>query len=275
MTKNTDPQIPERLASDQAHDPFPQLPGDQPKRRAGPRHRKSRDIDLAVVAERVRKVYIRERRIFEGRLRGRPSRYTPSPHWDEGSGRGRGGESIWIKIAKLIVSSGSDVEDYIKRVFDGQPLTEMLQPDQLLSWESRDRYFWSRDRKRRELAADLDRQKDVFDRWLSACRRNFLPRGQRGIRKSPFSMMEMIRGILLIDELEPTLTPWFRFWMAVRYGLQDVADHYREAAAWTYWRPREDYEGIYLDYIPGSFRRQAGRLYDDLLVRQGLDDASL
>ena len=282
MTEDADIQVSERRASDQAHAPSLQMLVDKPGWSPRPRRLTiPRDVDLTRLAVQVRKVFIRERRIFEGRSLPRPgfdvcpSDYVPSRRWDEPMDPSRTcdhGKNVWSEVAELVALQRWDAEDYIKRAFDRQPIAHTLEPDQLLSREMFYRHYdhWDRKEKLTEISVDLDRQKELFDARLLLCRHHSL---RRGGKRSRSSLKEMIRGILSI-EFEPSLTPWFCFCMASRYDLRDV-DHYREAAAWTYYRFREDYDVVCCDFIPGSLKRDAGQLYSDALVRLGLDDASL
>lgn len=228
-----------------------------------------REVDPEELAKRVRTTYIRERRMFEERVHLQPSRYTPAPRWDAGVNRnGSRRESIWLRVARKLSSKGWDPEDYIRRVFDSQRPDRMLYPNQLVSQDCLERYVESRQEKRRQIRIDFESQTEALQDTL------FDYEDVQGDELSPSAAAEAVREILL-DETDRSITPWFRYCMAQRLGFADVADRYREIAAWTYWRYHEDFDAVCGDFIPKSLKRQARQLHDRFLVRLGLDDASL
>jgi hypothetical protein len=242
--------------------------------------RRAEDIDLTSLTERVRKVYIRERRIFEGLYLPGPcacvrvSSYVPPPYWSEPMGpsatdKHRG--NVWMELAKTtVVFHGWDSEDYIRMSFDLQPIPYPLEPDELLDWDARNRYIVrGHDQKRVRIHREMRRQQEAFRWWVSQARRAAITGRTRR------SVMALIHDVLLVEEVEPSLSPLFRVCIASRYELEDVAERYWEAAAWTYWRFREDYGLALWDFVPARLKKDAGRLYHEALVRLGLDDASL
>ena len=86
-----------------------------------------------------------------------------------------------------------------------------------------------------------------------------------GMQEGEEVTTEQLQRSVLWDETL-TLSALFRYCLARREGLKDVAHHYRLGAAMQYMRHHEDYDAVWGDWISDKFKDYAQRTYQSVLA---------
>jgi len=232
-------------------------------RRLGENPEQGREGELAA---RLRAAYIRERRLFEQRLTGRPSQYNSSVHWD--GGRGKNGsvrQSIWPKVARFVQQYQLDPEAFIRHQFvlgEGQ---HVILPNQLYNADALRRHREQADLERKVLAAAFGSQQETLRKSVQAAQEMS---DLAGYKLSPRDLQLSV----LLNESLP-LSALFRYCLAYSEGLAKVAAIYKEAAARQYMRNSRTYDLVWGSWIPEEFKHEAELMYRRELRRSEDEDA--
>jgi hypothetical protein len=210
------------------------------------------------LAKEIRWQYIERRRAYETIINRKESRYEPGVYWDGGeTSKGHRRSSIWKRIAKFCLRNKVDHFDYVQHIFTSPAAYRAPQPNQLLG----DNYLRSfqkaccgvgnRSRLRHIREAyewQLSRlQEKIYD-WEDVVEHD---------TERTYSAASIQRAILGDNELG--LTPLFRFCLAMKQGLEDVADYYYGSAILQYLRFPREYRKVWGDMIPPWFHKVAIR----------------
>ena len=214
---------------------------------------------------RIREVYVRERRLFEQRISGRPSHFRSGPQWDGGRGRsGRTYVAVWPKIARFVLKNRLEPDAFVRRQFQLHSGSFVIKPNQLYNGAALDRYREVAKVSRQEIAASLRSQQNALVRAV----RQFQDMAEIEGEIFPLST---IRASVLLDAEAP-FTALFRYCMARSEKLNDIARVFRAAAVVQYVRDAAIYNEIWGARIPEKFKRYAEREYDKLLAEASGDD---
>lgn len=215
---------------------------------------------LEEMTQRVREAYILERRRWELRVTGRPSDYRSSEKWDGGENprTGKRTAGVWPKVAAFVLEHRlepcafirSQFEDVVDR--DRCPLPNQLYNQNALGrWKERS-------------TSDLR----IVAVYLDACKSNVQLQVMDTKETMPEWSEREVWAFVLTDGTTE-LDPLFRYCMAEKLGLVDVADTYEESAAAQYVRDEPNYDEIWGDLIPYEFKMRARQVYREALEMAG------
>lgn len=204
------------------------------------------------VAERIRAVYISERRLVISANTGRESSYEPGPHWD---GRGSKRKSIWLHVAKFVIKHQLDPEHHVRSQFATRSQRDVPMPNQLSSAAALARSQDKSEDMTADFAALLATQQAV-------CESKLVSRYEVS-EETP----RQIWMHILLNETLP-LSALFRYCAAAKkhkeLDLTFVMTRYRKGAAVQYVRSREAYDSTWGDWIPKKFKSEALEIYHAL-----------
>ena len=214
---------------------------------------------------RIREIYVRERRLFEQRISGRPSHFHSGPQWDGGRGKsGRTYKPVWPRIARFLLEHRFDPEVFVRRQFQLHSGEYVIKPNQLYGEVALDRYYEMARVSRDEIVAALRGQQNALVRAV----RQFQDMAMLEGEEFPPST---IRASVLLEESAP-LSALYRYCMARSEGLKEIARVYRAAAVMQYMRDAALYDEIWGAKIPEGFKTYAREKYDKMLAEVSEDD---
>jgi hypothetical protein len=211
---------------------------------------------LRNLADLIRVVWMKERRLHEEALTGKPHKYALSdslPRYDGGEDlEGRRTDPWWPKVAQYVIANDLNPRHWVRYVLKnfqparGRDRRRFATPTSLTSEKIREKFMEYQVDLPRRLQVELDIQSRA-----SALRFRELRRS----KASPRTDAEALRFMLLDTSL--SLSALFRYCAAVGGGLDDVAAEFFEPALWQYFFDRELYDSIWEGYIPDSLRQAA------------------
>ncbi len=199
-------------------------------------------------ADRIRTVYIEERRAIERMRSGRTSQqYFPGPRWD-GKAAHRGGKeqkAIWPSIARFLIARQLDPDSYIRQVLrTARTHGSAMMPNQLMSdWAVELYERWQ---------AEFEEQIGIAFRFHREQARSTLAALTEDAKLTTAQRWEL----MLLDESKP-LTALFRYCLAVSEGYRKIAKHYHEQALMEYLCAPGAYDRHYGKWIPARLRKEA------------------
>lgn len=204
---------------------------------------------LALMAQRCRDAYIRERTNFELRKGHKPTSgkvraYQPAARWDGGEDdEGYEHEPIWPKLAVFMIKHGLDPYSVVRKRFEIVRGSTPPWPNQIAVDTHLDLYTGDVESLSEEqvlLHFNLDKE---------YCR--------VGMSSARFNRPGMEPGFacksLLLDTLMD-ISPLMRYSLAKELGLQAVMDTYRQAALSQYLRATKAYDKIWGPAIPQDIK---------------------
>lgn len=210
---------------------------------------------MAVLARRLKAVYIFERRQLERCRHGYDVPYEPSPRYDELDATGN---NLWSRAAKHLYAQGYDPADYVLKIFGAIRGTAIavLRPDEIVGQRAEAIYA----------KAQTSNRRDIEICYTSQCHkaRTHLTifSGKDGPTDSTVSRM-------LVDPLIQ-LSALFRYCFAVSMGnpkrFGRIAKVYKQAAIKQYMGNRDAYNAVWKGFIPASFRLEAERAYFAMML---------
>ncbi len=218
---------------------------------------------LAVeVGERIRQVYIEERRAAERLRTGVDRPYYPGQRWDGDRVRKAGErtrKAIWPGLAEFFIANGLDPDAYVRQCFRYcRTLGRALMPNQLTGeWLLAAHREWEKEYGR-EIAVAFDFQKNYARSRLTA-----------DAELGEFTREQLWR-LMLYDDKAP-LSALFRYCLAVGEGFAEVAAHYREAALRDYLLAPEEYDRQWPGWIPPELVYRADQVRSYLRRKEHKD----
>ena len=226
------------------------------------------DNVLAADAERLKRAYTFERRLYESSRSQAPSRYTPSSRFDGRTPQGiedPGTENAWLKLVKGIRKLGvEDPAEYIRLLFSELGLRDdaVPQPSQLLAPRYSDLYRNAKHISPAGLVEDRQNQQRLVRSRMFSC---------MAVRKC--SLEEALGEVLMDPTLD--LSPLFRVTMSLSMKQHEgmtnetfsrffrpVVSQYKKRAFVQYARNPEAYQESWAEWLDKKFVRHAVSYYD-------------
>jgi len=202
------------------------------------------------LAQAVRTEYINQRRMWRCLSGSRPD-YLPGRQWDEGRRleSGRYSLPVWPKIAQFLLDNEIvDYPEFIRKIFENRgPHRPVPQPNHLHGpaalriWKevipkkelrARVRQAWAQEKKAFAIAA-LDQQAYFPDA----------------------SEHECLRSVIVDDTV--SLSPLYRYCVAIGEGLPRHASFYKEMALRQYCLAPSLYDEVWGGWIPEQLKTEA------------------
>lgn len=198
------------------------------------------------VAKLIRRTYIDERCRLQLNA-GQAGNYRPGPRWDGGVDElGRTHESVWEKLAKVLIAREVDPVDFIRSQFFTTSSFQAPLPNQLISDKAFVRYA--------TVGAEIeDEIKDAFRFQRSLFRSELVVRRYLSDESDE---TELLIDVLM--DVDLALTALFRYVAARRLKLPRIAKHFREAAISQFCRRPDVYVRCWGKWIPRSLRDRVG-----------------
>lgn len=197
------------------------------------------DRELDELAARVRELWIAEHQTFILRVTGKRGTYRPSPRHDGGVDcHGRKHQSVWKKIARLCLDHGLDYARLVRAVFAFHKFQTPPSPDLAHNTTGRQRYYRSLEESPRDVLRELRIQLAELERALGMARALY--------GETP----EAVHYVLANGSL--ALSSLFRYCLAQREGLADLADMWRDEARRQYFSCKAEYDAAWGDAIPAA-----------------------
>lgn len=223
------------------------------------KRRRSAHSVVTEVAEIIRELFIRKyRRIASGTKGAANPNWVPGVWWDGGETRdGRKRSSIWVSAAKFMIKQKLPIAEFVEYVtgtWREQTHQPVPCPNHLCS-KSVAHSFRSRNMNRavsseRQIQTAMEFQQAELGRvlhWFGSFS------GIVDIDENKLKRMA------LRDE-SCSLSALFRYCLAVSEEYEDIAEKFFDAALTQYLMSSREYDKIWGDWIPQSFRDVANRL---------------
>ena len=205
------------------------------------------DSLLEDLARTCREIYIKERQAYELSVRGKATRYNPGPKWDGGTTKeGTETQPIWPRMAKFMLKHNLDPQQCIQfRFMQGsRGVYRPVLPNQIAV----PKYLEDYQGMTEEIRANLGH---AFEFERAFCRKRLTVMQHLGTE----SLGDILDEVLLNDGYP--LSPLFRYSLARDTRRKAVSRRYRREALTQYLRFPDDYDEIWGDSIPDTFRESA------------------
>ena len=194
------------------------------------------------LTKRVRKEYVKQRRLWRGSRDGDQQHYKPSDR----------DEVCFERLAELLCAAEiMDVEAFMQVQFgrDREYLAHVPQPKQLCGPTALKRWFdhleTSAANENREIRLTLGVNLERFSVELHRTIAMGRPLG--------WALLDAVRYVLL--DPESRLSGLFRYSMAVQHHLDDVAEQYYAAAQLEYGTNRQLYDEVWAEAISNELKQ--------------------
>jgi len=218
------------------------------------------DMLLEDLARTCREIYIKERQNYELTVRGRASRYSPGPKWDGGVTRdGVNATPVWPKIAKFMLKHNLDPQQCIQYRFmtGSRGVYRPVLPNQIALPKYLEDYLGMTEDVRSGL-------RHAFDFEKAFCRKRLTV--MHHLRSDTRGMDDILDEVLLNDGYP--LSPLFRYSLARETRRKAASRRYRREALVQYLRFPDDYDEIWGDSIPDTFRESARAIASTITGQQ-------
>jgi hypothetical protein len=208
-----------------------------------------------ILAARLARCYVWERRRYESIVAGRSSRYRLPPCYDGTAGGPEArGPSVWVKLARICKQRDIDGVHYIQWSLDLHRLAlgRPPEPNQLLA------------------NALLDAYSDGLPKEM---RRIPYLNSERCALKAAMAIPKLMGGTdvealaYALGNLDISLSALFRYSIArlARYELFDkIAAHFEEDALYEYGRHPAAYDSMWGEVLPPDIATRSAKFYDEL-----------
>jgi hypothetical protein len=223
---------------------------------------------LALIAERCRDAYIRERTHYDLRRnpkladRKPPYRYRPAPKWDGGEDdAGYEHQAIWPKIAAYMIEHGLDPYTCVRKRFEMVRGGVAPWPNQIAQPAHLDIY------KGDSELLSVDQVRTAFDLEKEYCR--------MGLNSTRFNRpgvpdLDIWKSLLLDDTVD--ISPLMRYCVATELKLHDVAKVYHLTAMSQYMVAPKVFNAIWGKAIPRELSEQAEEVLANVNLKRKRDD---
>lgn len=221
--------------------------------------------ELALLARRLRAVYVQERSAFETMKLGEPVKYQvprsydgrPAVETDGGVELQPATRSVWWVLARFLAAEDFSPEAFIEAQFDRLgPTARPPEPRQLRSAACVRRAAQFVAATAREIPLEL-----VLQRKQAATRISYLQLYGREAKEDSYAIA------LLDSDLE--LSPLFRYCLALSIGglrFRRIAKRFETEACFQYQRYRKHYKRHWGELLPPGFGRFSKRVYQAILT---------
>lgn len=218
-------------------------------------HRSKRAI-LEDVSEIIRAVYIQ---YYSTKQSGEKNNqeWRPTEYWDGGEWHGQKRPNIWMAAAKKVLKHRLPVGEFVYYVIFCRG-TSKVAPNHLLSDRVIDGFKQYRISIQNNIRAELksNLENDFRELRTSVVHAEESRRCSRKKRKRNKTALQ--REILLDETL--AMSGLFRYAIASREGLHDIAEEYELQALLEYMSHCDEYDIVWGDLIPRSLKTMAKKL---------------
>lgn len=200
---------------------------------------RSSDRELEDLADKIRDLWKSEHETFVQKRTGRKGTFTHTLRYDGGrAADGKRYENVWLKIAAYCLEKNFEYDRLIRAIFDQHKYQTPPQPNNAYNKLAEQRYRKAAEESPYDVFNEIQIQLNEFERAL------FMARALLGDTPEAVHYVLANRAI--------SLSALFRYCIACREGLGDIAALWKLEARRQYFRAKAKYDHAWGDCIPAQ-----------------------